>query len=343
MPIPLVRDRVLLELVDGHAAGDDALVVAVPVTDGVGDGARYGCDDDAGPAVAIVRGLHGDETCRSLLLHRRLSGGSFAAGSEDRSKGGKRERADDVPRRCLTGLMLLSQRFETGAHSSSSAWFRDQIRLSRPGQESFLPGPTMHSGEWPSVCQETRCEPDAAGCRCWCRRRCARFGRSLPARRSLRRSAASAATGRRSAARTASPPARASRSPRWCRRARFLPRTTRSSRLQTAYTGSDGTRYPPGTAIPIRADFNALDNPFYASDVSGALKDSPAAGLHFIMFNPSSDGFERNRLARDGVFPDGETGIAQHSRLQGFNSILRTTHRQDILVPPHRGFPLAEL
>jgi hypothetical protein len=63
------------------------------------------------------------------------------------------------------------------------------------------------------------------------------------------------------------------------------------------------------------------------------------------MFNPSSDDFERNRLAMDGVFPDGQLELAQHSRLQGFNSILRTTHRQNFLVPPrrHRSFPLAEL
>ena len=62
-------------------------------------------------------------------------------------------------------------------------------------------------------------------------------------------------------------------------------------------------------------------------------------------FNPSSDDFERNRLAMDGVFADGSVGLAPRSRGQGFNSILRTTHRQNFLVPPrrHRSFPLAEL
>ena len=69
----------------------------------------------------------------------------------------------------------------------------------------------------------------------------------------------------------------------------------------------------------------------------------PAAGLHFVVFNPSSDDFRRNRLAMDGVLPDG-TGLAFEpgARGQGFNSVLVTTHRQNFLVPPrrHRSFPL---
>jgi hypothetical protein len=48
----------------------------------------------------------------------------------------------------------------------------------------------------------------------------------------------------------------------------------------------------------------------------------------------------------DGIMPDGSSvPIDPRSRSQGFNSILRTTHRQNFLVPPrrHRAFPLAEL
>ena len=76
------------------------------------------------------------------------------------------------------------------------------------------------------------------------------------------------------------------------------------------------------------------------------MSDGPAAGVHFVVFNPSSDDFNRGRLAMDGVLPDGtKLPFAPRDRGQGFNSILRTTHRQNFLVPPraHRSFPLAEL
>ena len=53
-----------------------------------------------------------------------------------------------------------------------------------------------------------------------------------------------------------------------------------------------------------------------------------------------------SRLAMDGVLPDGtKLPFAPRDRGQGFNSILRTTHRQNFLVPPrrNRSFPLVEL
>jgi hypothetical protein len=68
--------------------------------------------------------------------------------------------------------------------------------------------------------------------------------------------------------------------------------------------------------------------------------------VHFVVFNPSSDDFHRNRLAMDGVLPDGtKLLVGPQSRAAGFNSVLTTTHRQNFLVPPrrHRSFPLAEL
>jgi hypothetical protein len=121
-----------------------------------------------------------------------------------------------------------------------------------------------------------------------------------------------------------------------------------SSRLHQDVVGPDGTVYPRGTAIPQRADFNTLDNPFaYSSQPErDRLKSDPAAGVHFVVFNPSGDDFDRNRLAMDGVLPDGTTlQVGPRSRAQGFNSVLTTTHRQNFLVPPrrHRSFPLAEL
>jgi hypothetical protein len=118
-----------------------------------------------------------------------------------------------------------------------------------------------------------------------------------------------------------------------------------TSRLAEAKVGPDGTHYPKGTAIPIRADFNTLDNPFAYSDNPEEIQDGPAAGIHFLVFNPSSDDFHRNRLAMDGVLPDGTLPLEPRDRNQGFNAVLRTTHRQNFLVPPrrHRSFPLAEL
>jgi hypothetical protein len=121
-----------------------------------------------------------------------------------------------------------------------------------------------------------------------------------------------------------------------------------TSRLQSDVVGPDGTVYPKGTAIPQRADFNTLDNPFAfsAQPEHDRWSREPAAGVHFVVFNPSGDDFERNRLAMDGVFPDGTNlGLGARSRAQGFNSVLQTTHRQNFLVPPrrHRSFPLAEL
>ncbi|HKP19840.1 MAG TPA: hypothetical protein VJT84_15305 [Gaiellaceae bacterium] len=120
------------------------------------------------------------------------------------------------------------------------------------------------------------------------------------------------------------------------------------SRLATTAVGTSGAIYGPGTAIPHRADFNTLDNPFFwsADRARDGMSDTPAAGVHFVVFNPSSDDFNRGRLAMDGVLPDG-TKLPFHprDRGQGFNSILRTTHRQNFLVPPrrHRSFPLVEL
>jgi hypothetical protein len=121
-----------------------------------------------------------------------------------------------------------------------------------------------------------------------------------------------------------------------------------TSRLQQDVVGPDGTRYPKGTAIPQRADFNTLDNPFaFSADPRrDRLSTQPAPGVHFVVFNPSGDDFERNRLAMDGVLPGGtRLPLPPRNRAQGFNSVLTTTHRQNFLVPPrrHRSFPLAEL
>jgi hypothetical protein len=121
-----------------------------------------------------------------------------------------------------------------------------------------------------------------------------------------------------------------------------------TSRLDRDFVAEDGTVYRRGTAIPQRVDFNTLDNPFAwsAQPERDKMQDVPAAGIHFVVFNPTSDDFHRNRLAMDGVLPDGtRLPFGKRSRQQGFNAVLQTTHRQNFLVPPrrHRSFPLAEL
>jgi hypothetical protein len=108
-----------------------------------------------------------------------------------------------------------------------------------------------------------------------------------------------------------------------------------------------GDPYPAGTTIPVRGDFNTLDNPFhYTSDpTADHYNKKPAAGLHFLMFQPTSEIFNSVRLAMDGHFPNSTLPVPAHSTHAGINSVLQTTHRQNYLVPPrrHRSFPLAEL
>jgi hypothetical protein len=118
-----------------------------------------------------------------------------------------------------------------------------------------------------------------------------------------------------------------------------------TSRLDKAVVGPDGTIYEKGAAIPVRADFNTLDNPFTWSRDPSVVQPTAAAGVHFVVFNPTGDDFRRNRLAMDGVLPGGKIPFPPRDRNQGFNSVLQTTHRQNFLVPPrrHRSFPLAEL
>ncbi len=119
------------------------------------------------------------------------------------------------------------------------------------------------------------------------------------------------------------------------------------TRLQQDVIDNYGNFYPAGTSIPQRADFNTLDNPFYysANPSLDRYANSPAAGLHFLVFAPTSDAFHRGRLAMDGHYPSGRV-LNLHPRAfeMGFNAVLFTTHRQNVLVPPraHRSFPLAE-
>jgi hypothetical protein len=111
-------------------------------------------------------------------------------------------------------------------------------------------------------------------------------------------------------------------------------------------TSNYGMAYSTGTTIPVRGDFDTLDNPFhYTSDpTADHYSEKPAAGLHFIQFQPTIAIFNLVRLSMDGYYPDMTLPIAPRSPHAGINSVLQTTHRQNFLVPPrrHRSFPLAE-
>ena len=114
------------------------------------------------------------------------------------------------------------------------------------------------------------------------------------------------------------------------RRARRHRLPRRAPRCRTGPTSTRSTTRSSGAPSPLRDKQLA----------------QPAAGVHFVVFNPTSDDFHRNRLAMDGVLPDGtRLPFARGDRGQGFNAVLQTTHRQNFLVPPrrHRSFPLVEL
>ena len=118
-------------------------------------------------------------------------------------------------------------------------------------------------------------------------------------------------------------------------------------RQTTPTTTNYGKTYPAGIAVSARGDFNTVDNPFhYSADPTGDhFSTKPAAGMHFIIFQPTIGNFNRTRLAMDGHYPDGTVlKPSPRSHGAGINSVLFTTHRQNYLVPPrsHRSFPLAE-
>ena len=115
------------------------------------------------------------------------------------------------------------------------------------------------------------------------------------------------------------------------------------SRLQADTRDAYGALRVRGTPIIQRADFNTLDNPFAQSVVASEVAATPAAGLHFVAFAPTSDLFNRTRRAMDGQLGDGTSlGLDPRAPTLGLNSVLHATHRQNFLVPPRalRSFPL---
>ena len=119
------------------------------------------------------------------------------------------------------------------------------------------------------------------------------------------------------------------------------------NRLPAAVRDNYGTRHARGTAILQRVDFNTLDNPFFWTSRPRVdrWRRAASAGLHFAAFSPTSDLFHRMRAAMDGRYEQTTLPIRPRAMEMGLNGILRSTHRQNCLVPPrrHRSFPLVEM
>src|SRR6201996_2286801 len=98
-------------------------------------------------------------------------------------------------------------------------------------------------------------------------------------------------------------------------------------------TSHYGEVYPAGTTLPVRGDFNTLDNPFYYTSDPRAdhYSEKPAAGLHFLGFLPTTALFNLVRLSMDGYFPGATLPVNPRSPHAGINSVLHTTHRQNYL------------
>ena len=80
-------------------------------------------------------------------------------------------------------------------------------------------------------------------------------------------------------------------------------------------TSNYGESYPAGTTIPVRGDFNTLDNPFHytSNPTADHYSPNPAAGLHFLMFQPTIEIFNQ-RPAGDGRALPGRHSLSPRIR-----------------------------
>jgi hypothetical protein len=81
-----------------------------------------------------------------------------------------------------------------------------------------------------------------------------------------------------------------------------------ASRLDRDIVAHDGTVYRKGTAVPQRADFNTLDNPFAwsADPLRDRFDRRPVPGVHFVVFNWRWTG--SCRTGPDWDSPRGQSG-----------------------------------
>jgi len=120
-----------------------------------------------------------------------------------------------------------------------------------------------------------------------------------------------------------------------------------ATRLAATTYDNYGRRRAQGTPVPLREDFNTLDDPF--AWAPGGVGPTNKPGMHFVAFVPGHHLFHRARLAMDGVMPDGTNFRAAPYGLSdeniGINARMRASHRQNYVIPPrrNRSFPLVEL
>jgi len=117
-----------------------------------------------------------------------------------------------------------------------------------------------------------------------------------------------------------------------------------ATRLPATTYDNYGRRWPQGTPVPLREDFNTLDDPF--AWAPGGVGPTNKPGLHFVAFVPGHHKFHAARLAMDGVMPDGtnfRSSIPDQD--MGINAKMRGSHRQNYVIPSrrNRSFPLVEL
>ena len=120
-----------------------------------------------------------------------------------------------------------------------------------------------------------------------------------------------------------------------------------AARLGNDQTDNYGRFRRKGTSVPLREDFNTLDDPF--AWAPGGVGPTNKPGMHFVAFLPGHHLFHRARLAMDGVMPDGTNfrnpTYSIPDENNGINARMHASHRQNYVIPPrrNRSFPLAEL
>jgi hypothetical protein len=120
-----------------------------------------------------------------------------------------------------------------------------------------------------------------------------------------------------------------------------------AARLGATTYDNYGRRRTQGTSVPLREDFNTLDDPFAWAPSGVGPTNKP--GMHFVAFLPGHHLFHRARLAMDGVMPDGTNfrnpPYSIPDENNGINARMHASHRQNYVIPPrrNRSFPLAEL